>query len=107
MKISRASSRKTMKRRSPAIVASVAVAALVATAVGAGSAAPAQSAGKGVIGVNLPFVQADVYRPLIAGAKAEAAKRGYKLLQSSSQLDANKQLGELHAWIGERINAMT
>jgi ABC-type sugar transport system substrate-binding protein len=71
------------------------------------TAAPDRGANSKVIAVDLPFIQADVYPPLIAGAKQEAAKRGYKILQSSSQLDLNTQLTELHTWIAENIAAIT
>jgi ribose transport system substrate-binding protein len=72
-----------------------------------GTALGALGNGSKSIAVDLPFVQADVYPPLIAGAKAEAAKYGYKVLQSSSQLDLSTELNELNTWIPENIAAIT
>jgi ribose transport system substrate-binding protein len=59
------------------------------------------------IAVDLPFIQADVYPPLIAGAKEEAKRRGYTILQSASQLNLSAQLSELNTWIGEGVAAIT
>jgi ABC-type sugar transport system substrate-binding protein len=72
-----------------------------------GAAHAALGNGSKTIAVDLPFVQADVYPPLIAGAKQEAAKRGYKILESSSQLDLSHELNELNTWIPENIAAIT
>ncbi len=60
-----------------------------------------------VIGVNTPFRGADVFRPLMAGADEEAKRRGYQVLKSNGMLEAEPQLGELNAWIGKQVDAMT
>jgi ribose transport system substrate-binding protein len=87
--------------------ASLAAAGLDLAGFRIGAAQAALGNGSKTIAVDLPFVQADVYPPLIGGAKAEAAKLGYTIVQSSSQLDLSTELNELNTWIPENIAAIT
>jgi len=87
--------------------ASLAVAGLDLASFGAGAAIAALGNGSKTIAVDLPFVQADVYPALIAGAKQEAAKLGYTIVQSSSQLALSTELNELNTWIPQNIAAIT
>ena len=59
-----------------------------------------------MIGFSQPDTTAAVWQVLMAGAKQEAAKRGYTLLEShaNSQLDA--QLSEIETWIGEGVSGI-
>ena len=59
-----------------------------------------------MIGFSQPDTTASVWQVLMAGAKQEAAKRGYTLLEShaNSQLDA--QLSEIETWIGEGVSGI-
>ena len=59
-----------------------------------------------MIGFSQPDTTASVWQVLMAGAKKEAAKRGYTLLEShaNSQLDA--QLSEIETWIGEGVSGI-
>ncbi len=62
---------------------------------------------KGIIGFSFPFRTVDVYKPLIAGAKEEAALRGYSILESFSEVAVDKQIAELDTWIAQRrVNAL-
>lgn len=60
-----------------------------------------------VVAFGQPDRTADVYRPLIAGAQAEARRRGYQLLESFANSQADKQIAEIGTWIGEQVDAMT
>lgn len=55
------------------------------------------------IGFSQPDTSASIWQPLMLGAKQEATKRGYELLEShaNSQLDA--QLQEIETWIAEGV----
>jgi ribose transport system substrate-binding protein len=59
-----------------------------------------------MIGFSQPDTTASVWQVLMAGAKKEAAKRGYTLLEShaNSQLDA--QLSEIETWIAEGVSGI-
>ncbi len=82
-----------------------------ALALGAGPASASQLARRStvrpalskMIGFSQPDTTASIWQPLMAGAKQEAAKRGYTLLEShaNSQLDA--QLSEIETWIAEGV----
>jgi ribose transport system substrate-binding protein len=61
---------------------------------------------KGKIGFGQPDRTADVYKPLIAGAKAEGKKRGYEILESFAEGRADKQIAEINNWIGLGVDAM-
>lgn len=62
---------------------------------------------KGQIAFGQPDRTADVYKPLIAGAKIEGAARGYKILESFAEGRADKQVAEINNWIGSGVKAMT
>ena len=59
-----------------------------------------------MIGFSQPDTTASIWQPLMLGAKQEAAKRGYTLLEShaNSQLDA--QLSEVETWIAEGVSGI-
>lgn len=62
---------------------------------------------KGRIAFGQPDRGADVYPPLLAGAKEEAAKRGYEVVESFSDGKVDKQVQEINTWIAQGIDAMT
>lgn len=62
---------------------------------------------KGQIAFGQPDRTADVYKPLIAGAKLEGAARGYEVLESFAEGRADKQVAEINTWIGSGVKAMT
>ena len=64
-------------------------------------------ASKGRIAFGQPDRSASVYPVLLNGAKAEAQRRGYQLLESFANSQADKQVAEINTWIGEHINGMT
>ncbi|MGH2614567.1 MAG: substrate-binding domain-containing protein, partial [Thermomicrobiales bacterium] len=60
----------------------------------------------GRIGFGQPDRQADVYKPLIAGAKFEGARRGYEVLESFAEGRADRQVSEINNWIGLGADAV-
>jgi ABC-type sugar transport system substrate-binding protein len=60
----------------------------------------------GKIGFGQPDRQADVYKPLIAGAKYEGERRGYEILESFAEGRADKQVAEINNWIGAGVDAV-
>ena len=62
---------------------------------------------KGQIAFGQPDRTADVYKPLIAGAKLEGLARGYEVLESFAEGRADKQIAEINTWIGSGVMAMT
>ena len=62
---------------------------------------------KGAIAFGQPDRTADVYKPLIAGAKLEGRRRGYEVLESFAEGRADKQIAEINNWIGSGVKAMT
>jgi ABC-type sugar transport system substrate-binding protein len=62
---------------------------------------------KGQIAFGQPDRTADVYKPLIAGAKLEGRERGYEVLESFAEGRADKQIAEINTWIGSGVSAMT
>jgi ribose transport system substrate-binding protein len=62
---------------------------------------------QGQIAFGQPDRTADVYKPLIAGAKLEGQARGYEVLESFAEGRADKQIGEINNWIGSGVKAMT
>ena len=61
---------------------------------------------KGRIAFGQPHRTADVYKPLIAGAKEEGAKRGYEILESFAEGQAAKQVAEINTWIAQEVDAL-
>jgi len=62
---------------------------------------------KGQIAFGQPDRTADVYKPLIAGAKLEGQARGYEVLESFAEGRADKQIAEINNWIGSGVKGMT
>jgi ribose transport system substrate-binding protein len=62
---------------------------------------------QGQIAFGQPDRTADVYKPLIAGAKLEGRERGYEVLESFAEGRADKQIAEINTWIGAGVKAMT
>ena len=62
---------------------------------------------QGQIAFGQPDRTADVYKPLIAGAKLEGQVRGYEVLESFAEGRADKQIAEINTWIGSGVKAMT
>jgi len=62
---------------------------------------------RGKIAFGQPDRTADVYKPLIAGAKAEGQRRGFEILESFAEGRADKQIAEINTWIGLGVDAMT
>lgn len=62
---------------------------------------------QGQIAFGQPDRTADVYKPLIAGAKLEGRERGYEVLESFAEGRADKQIAEINNWIGAGVKAMT
>jgi ribose transport system substrate-binding protein len=62
---------------------------------------------QGQIAFGQPDRTADVYKPLIAGAKLEGQERGYEVLESFAEGRADKQIAEINNWIGLGVKAMT
>jgi ribose transport system substrate-binding protein len=62
---------------------------------------------QGQIAFGQPDRTADVYKPLIAGAKLEGQSRGYEVLESFAEGRADKQIAEINTWIGSGVKAMT
>jgi ribose transport system substrate-binding protein len=62
---------------------------------------------QGQIAFGQPDRTADVYKPLIAGAKQEGQARGYEVLESFAEGRADKQIAEINTWIGSGVKAMT
>lgn len=62
---------------------------------------------KGQIAFGQPDRTADVYKPLIAGAKLEGKERGYEVLESFAEGRADKQIAEINTWIGSGVKGMT
>ena len=61
----------------------------------------------GTIGFAWTDTAIEVYKPLIAGAKEEAAARGYELLESNNGGDVTKQLADVSTWVGQGITGVT
>src|SRR3954470_3293105 len=53
-----------------------------------------------------PDTSASVYPLLLKGAKAEAKKRGYQLLESHANHQLDAQVNELNTWIGQGIGGV-
>ncbi|TML84295.1 MAG: substrate-binding domain-containing protein [Actinobacteria bacterium] len=53
-----------------------------------------------------PDTSAGVYPLLLKGAKSEAAKRGYDLLESHANHQLDNQVNELNTWIGQGIGGV-
>jgi ribose transport system substrate-binding protein len=81
-----------------------------ASATSSAVASPASTGspnGKSVqVAFGFPYTSVEVYKPLIAGAKAEATKLGAQILQSSAQLNAGAQVTELNTWIAQGVGAL-
>jgi ABC-type sugar transport system substrate-binding protein len=53
-----------------------------------------------------PDTSASVYPLLLKGAKSEADKRGYTLLESHANHQLDNQVNEINTWIGQKIGGM-
>lgn len=53
-----------------------------------------------------PDTSASVYPLLLKGAKSEASKRGYELLESHANHQLDNQINEINTWIGQKIGGM-
>src|SRR3954468_6117168 len=62
---------------------------------------------QGQIAFGQPDRTADVYKPLIAGAKLEGQARGFEVLESFAEGRADKQIAEINNWIAAGVKAMT
>src|SRR5919198_5099490 len=62
---------------------------------------------KGRIAFGQPDRTASVYPVLRAGAKAEGRRRGYEVLESFANSQADRQIAEINTWIGGHVNGMT
>lgn len=56
-----------------------------------------------MIGFSQPDTTASIWQPLMVGAKQEAAKRGYTLLESHANSELDAQLSEIETWIAEGV----
>lgn len=56
-----------------------------------------------MIGFSQPDTTASIWQPLMLGAKQEAAKRGYTLLESHANSELSGQLAEIETWIAEGV----
>jgi ribose transport system substrate-binding protein len=86
---------------------------LGAAGVAAGLALPGSAFGRLSAAANsktIAFAQPDtsagVYPLLLKGAKSEAAKRGYDLLESHANHQLDNQVNELNTWIGQGIGGV-
>lgn len=77
---------------------------------GGGASSSGGGGGGGGGGGRIAFGQPDrggaVYPPLIAGAKEEAAKRGYEVVESFSAGSVDKQVAEINTWIAQKLKAI-
>jgi len=48
----------------------------------------------------------DVYKPLIAGAREEAAARGYEVLESNNGGDAATQIADVQTWVAQGVTGV-
>jgi ribose transport system substrate-binding protein len=76
-----------------------------------GSAGPALAAlQRGANAKSIAFAQPDtsasVYPLLLKGAKQEASRRGYKLLESHANHQLDRQVNELNTWIAQKIGGV-
>jgi len=53
-----------------------------------------------------PDTSSAIYPLLLNGAKAEAKKRGYELLESHANHQLDRQVNELNTWIGQQVNGI-
>ncbi len=108
-------SRAGSRLRSAIVAVAVAVATVLAMA-GCGDDGGSGAQGGGGNGASelegkriafgFPFRAVDIYKPLIAAAKAEADKRGVELLESSAGISAAEQLAEVNTWIASDVDAI-
>jgi ABC-type sugar transport system substrate-binding protein len=81
--------------------------ALGATAIVGGLAAQtAHAQEKPRIAFAQPHRAGDFYAALIKGAKEEADKLGYELLESFAEGEADAQVAEINTWIGQGVDAI-
>jgi ABC-type sugar transport system substrate-binding protein len=65
-----------------------------------------RSANSKTIAFAQPDTSASVYPLLLKGAKQEAAKRGYELLESHANHQLDNQVNELNTWIAQGIGGV-
>ncbi len=73
----------------------------------AGSPSTSAASAGGKIGFAWTDTAIEVYKPLIRGAKEEAAARGYELLESNNGGDVTKQLADVSTWVGQSVTGVT
>lgn len=69
------------------------------------AAAPEEAGGR--IGFAWTDPAFDVFRPIQAGAEDAAEERGYELLISNNGGDIARQLADVQTWIGQGVEALT
>lgn len=60
----------------------------------------------GAIGFAWTDTAIEVYKPLISGAREEAAARGYELLESNNGGDVTRQLADVSTWVGQGVTGV-
>jgi ribose transport system substrate-binding protein len=78
---------------------------LAALGIGLGACGSSGSTSK-QIGFAFSDTRVDVFKPLIAGARAEGKIRGYTVEVSSPQNSAETQVSDINTWIGQGIAAI-
>lgn len=61
---------------------------------------------KGRIAFGQPDRGSAVYPPLIAGAREEAKRRGYTVVESFSGASVDKQVAEINTWVAQKLKAI-
>lgn len=104
------SGRASLLRR-PKVIAAVGIVAIALVAAGCGSSDDDGGSAGGqktrTLGFAWTDTAIDVYRPIIAGAKAEAEKRNFRILESNNGGDVAKQLADIQTWTGQGVDAIT
>jgi ribose transport system substrate-binding protein len=77
---------------------------------GCGGSDASGSGGGGGSDKQIAFAQPDtssaIYPLLLHGAKEEAGKRGYKVLESHANHELSKQVDELNTWIAQQVDGI-
>ncbi|RLV50929.1 sugar ABC transporter substrate-binding protein [Nocardioides mangrovicus] len=94
---------RTQAFRAATALATVALAASALSACGAGGAG---SGGKKVIGVAVADQKSLFYVAEVAGIKAEAKKRGYKIKLVSANNDSNLQIKQVNDLITQQVGSL-
>jgi len=73
---------------------------------GSNSTSSSSGGGGGTIGFSIPQGSNPALQALDAGLTAEAQKEGYKVQTTDSNLDPNKQISDLQAFIQQHVKAL-